>query len=588
MIKDLLRQKIGNIISGLDFDVLIPPSFAKATADAKVLADRSEDKPDLGDYSTNGAFVLAKNENKDPMKVGEELAANLRKDKDLSDVFEKIEVAKPGFVNFFLKREFIQKQLADIYKNLDSVGKSDIGKGKTVIVEYSSPNIAKPMHIGHLRSTVIGDALANVYEALGYKVIRWNYIGDWGTQFGKLIAAWKKWGGEFQDTLTIDAVSKLYVKFHEEIKKNLELENLGKEEFRKLEQEGKEGENYKLWEKIKELSMKELRILVYPSIEIDSKKMEFKGESDYESELKPLIHDLTKKGVAKESEGALIIELENLPPALLRKSDGTTLYFTRDLASLKDRIQNYHADKILYVVANQQTLHFEQLFAVARDLKIDGAELVHVKFGMVLGEDGKKLATREGKTVPLNDVIKQIQDKARGLVKHVKLANKEITEDEAENIARVVGIAALKYNDLKQNPHTDITFDWGTMLDLRGNSGPYLQYTYARLNKIIEKAGKWKQGDPALLTEPEEERLMKKLLGFSEAVQNCSETNALNGLALYLYELSNDANRFYESVRVLDDDNDEIKNARLMLTETVAAVLKRGLNFLGIKTLERI
>ncbi|MBI2068771.1 MAG: arginine--tRNA ligase [Candidatus Yanofskybacteria bacterium] len=571
MIKRWLKDKIQEYYPDSEFDVLTPP----------------DDK--MGDYSVNLAFVLAKKNGTSPAEEGEELAAGLSKDKDLADVFEKIEAVKPGFVNFFLKKEFLQKQLVKIYKKRDSFGKSKIGNGKTVIVEYSSPNIAKPMHIGHLRSTIIGDALANVYEALGYKVIRWNYIGDWGTQFGNLIAAYKLWGNK--DDLKnspFTTLFNLYVRFHNELKNNPDLESRGREEFKKLENDDKE--NLKLWERIKDLSLKELGILVYPSIGVDVKRLHFKGESDYQNKLKLLIDNLAKNNIAKESEGALIIDLEKygLPPALLRKSDGTTLYFTRDLASLEDRIQNYHANKILYVVANQQTLHFEQLFAVAKDLKIDGAELVHVKFGMVLGEDGKKLATREGKVVPLQDVVNKIQEKAYGIVKHVKFANKDISEDEAQNIARAVGIGALKYNDLKQHPYSDIVFDWDAMLDFSGNSGPYLQYTYARLANILEKVENQKEGNAALLVEPEEEKVMKRLLEFPEAIEKCVELNTLNGLALYLYELSNDANRFYESVRVLDDDNIERRDTRLTLIQAVATVLKRGLNLLGIEALERI
>ena len=264
---------------------------------------------------------------------------------------------------------------------------------------------------------------------------------------------------------------------------------------------------------------------------------------------------------------------------------------TRDIASLEDRIKNYHADKILYVVANQQTLHFEQLFAIAKILDFAKTVLVHVKFGMVLGEDGKKLATREGKVISLQDVIDKIVALAGEAVRE---KNPGLPEKESDKIAKAVGIGALKYNDLKQHPHTDIVFDWKAMLDISGNSGPYLQYAYARLASILEKAnrlaptGDRKNSDTSLLNEPEEEKLMKRLLEFPDAVEKCAELNALNGLALYLYELSNDANRFYESVRVLEDENIGRRDARLMLVETVAAVLEKGLNLLGISAVKRI
>lgn len=565
MLKSWLRKEISNKFPDAEFDILTPPD------------------PRMGDYSVNLAFVLAKKDSKNPMKIGEELVAEFGKDKKLTDVFEKIEVVKPGFVNFYLKKEFLQKKLLEIYKKLDSFGKSNEGNGKIVIVEYSSPNIAKPMHIGHLRSTVIGDALANVYEVLGYKVIRWNYIGDWGTQFGKLIAALKRneWGSK-KDTPTLEEMVKLYVEQNQiELATPEGQEKAGQEEFAKLENGDKE--NVEIWKKFRDVSLRELEKM-YARLGVNKFDVA-KGESDYEPKLKLLIEELRAKGIAKESKRALIIELPNLPPAMLQKSDGATLYMTRELASLEDRIQNYNADKVLYVVANQQALHFEQLFAIWKMISTDSAELVHVKFGMVLGEDGKKLATREGKIIPLQEVIDKIVALA---LKVVEEKNSGLSKEETNTIAKAVGIGALKYNDLKQHPHTDVVFDWKAMLDISGNSGPYLQYTYARLVNILEKAEDRKAGDVSTLVELEEEKIMKRLLEFPEAIEKCAELNTLNGLALYLYELANDANGFYESIRVLDDDNVGRRNARLVLIKSVASVLKRGLGLLGIPTLKKI
>src|SRR3989338_7016477 len=398
--KNWLGNKIKEFYPDVDFDVLMPPDER------------------LGDYSVNLPFVLAKKNKKNPLDMGKEIIKKLTQDKEFQQYFSKIEFAGSGFINFYLADEFLWKQLLEIHRNRDLFGKSKEGNGKTIIVEYSSPNIAKPMHIGHLRSTIIGDALANVYEELGYKVIRWNYIGDWGTAIGKLIVAYKdlkdrigKDGADeqfFGSDTTLGMMGN-YVRYHEVYQDD----DKARVEFKKLENGNKE--NVDLWKKIRKISLQELGILIYPSIGVDSKNMEFKGESDYEPELKSLIDGLISKGIAKESEGALIIELENLQPALLRKSDGATLYMTRDIASLEDRVKNYNPAKILYVVANQQTLHFQQLFAVAHKLNFNDPELVHVKFGMVLGEDGKKLATREGKVVPLLDVVNKIQEKARGL-----------------------------------------------------------------------------------------------------------------------------------------------------------------------------
>ncbi|PIR42119.1 MAG: arginine--tRNA ligase, partial [Candidatus Yanofskybacteria bacterium CG10_big_fil_rev_8_21_14_0_10_37_15] len=582
MIKSWLKKEILNRYPDLDFDILTPP----------------DDK--MGDYSVNLAFVLARNNETKPSEEGKKIVDVFLSDKEFKNRFSRIEFVLPGFINFFLKREFLQKQLVEIYKNLDFVGKSDVGKGKTVIVEYGGTNIAKPMHVGHLRSTIIGNGLANVYELFGYKVVRWNYIGDWGTQFGKLIAAYKLWGDEKElKKRPIQTMLDLYVRFHNELKSDLELESQGRKEFKKLE-DG-DDDNRKLWKMFMEYSLEESDAIFR---QLDIKFDITKGESGYENVINETIELIKQRGILKKSEGADIVEFGSvsagLPSALIRKSDGTSLYITRDLASLKERIEKYGPTKILYVVANQQALHFEQLFTIWRMIGFAGSEMVHVKFGMVLGEDGKKLATREGKVIPLQEVMDKIITLA---LKVVQQKSPELSEKQAEEIAKAVGIGALKYNDLKQHPHTDIVFDWKAMLDISGNSGPYLQYSYARLVGILEKSEKRKEGDVSLLIEPEEQKLMKKLLEFTDAVEKCAEQNALNALALYLYELSNDANRFYESVRVLDpvrgktpplvasadhafqagrtsngvdDENVERRNARLILIETVAAILKKG------------
>jgi arginyl-tRNA synthetase len=545
MISHMFRQWLHDTLTRLYpshlFDVLVPP-------DQK-----------LGDYSVNLAFVLAKKEKKNPREVAQEICDALTKEG--GEMIEKCEIAGPGFVNVFLKDAYLQAQLgkADV---------PDVGQGKRVIVEYSSPNIAKPMHIGHLRSTVIGDALANVYAALGYDVVRWNYIGDWGTQFGKLIAGYKKWK---PDVATIHDMVQLYVRANKELD-----ESAGREEFQKLE--AGDSENRKLWEEFRDISLKEFERMY---AQFGTSFTITKGESDYEPELKPLIEELTSRGFAKESEGALIVDLadEGLPPGLLRKSDGATLYLTRDIASLRDRITEYHPAKILYVVANQQALHFEQLFAIKDKLKLGDTETVHVKFGMVLGEDGKKFATREGNAIPLQDVVDKV----------VALA-----AERNPDTAQAIGIGALKYNDLRQHPYSDITFDWKAMLDLGGNSGPYLQYTYARLAGIIAKVGHVKghplqdgKGAPSQL-HPAERALMRHLLDFGDAVAQCAQLHTLNGLALYLYEFAERANRFYEQVRVSEDENPARKAARLELVRAVMATLKQGLELLGIQVLDRI
>ena len=556
--RQLLKEELSSLAGGLSFDVLTPPD------------------PKLGDYSANIAFILAKKENKKPADVANVLKEKLA-DSRVASMFD-IEVAPNGFLNFYAQPEFLQKQLKAISKD-ETYGQSDEGGGKKIIVEYSSPNIAKPMHIGHLRSTIIGDSLANIYDKLGFTVTRWNYIGDWGTQFGIMIAGYKREGHKEPEMMNYSELLDLYVRASKELP-----EGAGESEFKKLE-DG-DSENRTIWNKFRDKTLKDLRS-IYSHLGIHQFDV-IKGESDYEPKLKTLIEELQKKGLAKESEGALIIELENMPPMMLRKTDGATLYATRDIASLEDRLTSSEykpLSKILYVVANQQALHFEQLFTVAKKLGWTDTELVHVKFGMVLGEDGKKLATREGKVVPLQEVIDKITDLARETVKQ---KNSNLSGEEMERVAHVVAIGALKYNDLKQHPYSDIEFDWQAMLDLSGNSGPYIQYTYARLANILNKVGSFGEGDASLLTEPSERSLMRQLLDYPEAIKECAERYALNGLALYLYDLAHLSNQFYEQVHVLEDENASRRDARLLLIKTVARTFKDGLALLGIETLERI
>jgi len=553
MFRDWLHATLTRLHPGHLFDVLVPPD------------------PSMGDFSVNLAFVLAKSQKKNPREVAQSLCDALSGEG--AEMIERCEVAGPGFVNIFLKDSWLQEQFA--HRRLPQPG-----HGHRVVIDCSAPNIAKPMHVGHLRSTIIGDALFRVHRALGYEAIRWNYIGDWGTQFGKLIAAFKKYN---EPVAGVDDLVRLYVRFHADMKELPELEDAGRAEFKKLE-DGDE-ENRVLWQRFRDISMAEYEKtygLLNVSFEV------YKGESEYEPALAPLIARLTNTGIATESEGALVINLDefSLPVALVRKSDGATLYLTRDIASMEDRIATYRPTKALYVVANEQALHFEQLFASVQKMRVQNLpELVHVKFGLVLGDDGKKFSTREGNAVPLQQIVDEIIARAAAVVRE---KNPALPEGEAAAIARLVGVGALKYNDLKQHPYSDIVFDWDAMLDLGGNSGPYLQYTYARLSNIITKAGAVGAADRTLLVHPAERSLMRHLVDYGHAVMSCARHYTLNALALYLYELSEKANRFYEQVRINDDDNDARKAARIQLVTAVRTTLKDGLDILGIGTPERI
>lgn len=559
-----LRRIIEEKFPGVAFEVTAPPD------------------PAMGDYSTNLAFALAKERGKHPRDAAQEIADAFRD----FEFFEKVEIAGPGFVNFYLKKEFLQGRLKEIFAARASYGSGDSGKDRTVIVEYSQPNIAKKMHIGHLRTTVLGDALANAYDALGWKVIRWNYIGDWGTQFGKLIAAYKLWGNkEDVEQNPIESLLALYVRFHEEMKASPDLELKGQEEFRKLE--AGDLENQQLWQWFRRESLKEFhatyRVLgVTFDVEI--------GESFYEKELPGLIAELLDRNIAEPGEGgAIIVKLDRfgLPPAIVRKSDGASVYLTRDLANIRYRLHQFHPTKILYVVGNEQSLHFEQVFAIAQVMGMDQAVLEHVKYGLVLDEGGKKFATREGRVVFLEEVIAKAKELARTVVAE---KNPRLSAQERDTIAQAVAVGALKYAMLKDHRNSDITFNWKAMLDLSGDSGPYLQYTYARLANIGAKAGwRWfRRPDVSLLDHELELRLIRRLMDFPDVVEKAAEQYALNGVALYLYQLASLASRYYEEVRILADPNKKRRDARLMLIETVAAVLGRGLTLLGITPLKRI
>ncbi|MBI2592615.1 MAG: arginine--tRNA ligase [Candidatus Colwellbacteria bacterium] len=557
-----IRELIASEVGSLDVKVTVP-EFSNQ-----------------GHFSTNVAFLLAEKNKTSPIGAAEGLRQKLLKNPK-AKVFSKIEVANPGYLNFWFTPEYIQSEFLKIAKAKDTYGKSNLGSGKKAIVEYSSPNIAKAMHVGHLRSTVIGDAVANIHEFLGYKVIRWNYIGDWGTQFGKLIAAYKLWGSKSAvEKEPIEALTSLYVRFHDELKRKPGLEKRGQEEFQKLEEGDKE--NRTIWEWFRKESLEDFeRIYKVLGVKFDTSI----GESFYEKDLKNLTANLLKSGVAKKSEGAVIVPLQkfNLPPGLIQKSDGASLYLTRDIVNIKYRVSKYKPEKILYVVGNEQALHFEQVFAVAKTLKL-GGEFSHIKFGTVLGEDGKKLASREGKTPPLGELIEKSVRLAREVVDK---KNPKLTKKEKDEIAEAVGIGAFKYNDLSQNRLSDISFNWNKMLNLEGNSAPYLQYTYARLRSILRKAGRSGKFSVKRLTSEADLNLILKLSGFPDVLAETSRTYFPHYLTDYLYDLARATNLFYETEPVLKSEPG-LKSARLALIAALTETLKTGLNLLGIKTPEKL
>ncbi len=566
----MIRNQIKNLIRSavkekIDFTVEIP-----------------EEKTH-GDYATNIALILAGKLKKSPMEIAESLVSKFKIQN--SKFFDKVEVVKPGFINFFLKPEFLQEQVKEILKADENFGRQKTGNGQTVIIDYSSPNIAKPMHVGHLRSTIIGQSLYSIYKFLGFKTIGDNHLGDWGTQFGIMIAACKKFKPKIVDLkkITIHEMLDIYVKFNKEIEENPELQEKAREEFKKLEDGDKE--NRKIWEILEKKSLKEFE-KIYKILGVNFDLI--LGESFYEKYLKQEIKTALKKKIAiKNSDNSVIIALDkfNLPPFLIQKSDGATLYPTRDLATIRYRVKKYKPVKIIYVVGNEQTLHFEQLFHSVELLKyISSDKLFHIKFGLVLDENRKKLATRTGRVVSAEELINKAIELANKIIqeKNPKLSIKERTK-----AAKIIGIGAMKYNDLFQNRQTDIVFDWQKMLSFEGNSGPYLQYSYVRLQSILRKAGELKAFKPEFLREKEELEILKELIKFPEIIKEVSEKFQINLLAKHLYDLAGLINTFYEKFPVLKAEKG-VKAARLALIKAATIVLKNGLNLLGIEVVERM
>ena len=541
-----------------------------------------------GDYTTNVALRVASKWGVPPRQAAEVLISQLRSSKVVSHLCSKVEVAGPGFINFFLKPEVLLQRLAGLVKPEEQA----VLRGVRVLIDYSSPNIAKPMHIGHIRSTIIGAALVNLYGSLGAKVIGVNHLGDWGTQFGKLIAAYKLWGKRAAvHRQPIAELLRLYVKFHEELKDKPELEKEGQDEFRKLEQGDRR--NRALWNWFKRESLREFNA-IYRRLGI--KFNHITGESFYEPQLREVVSDLVKRHLATtNADGSIVVHLEEeaLPPCLVQKSDGASLYVTRDLATIRHRLQRFKPNKLLYVVANQQALHFEQLFAVAKLAGYAGkAELNHIKFGLVLGEDGQKLATREGRIIELNDVLAEAIIRAR---KIVDTKSPKMPAKAKARIAEVVGVGAVKYNDLSQNRHTDITFKWDKMLSLDGNSAPYLQYSYVRLASILKKAGARRvkamsnKAVPLLLKSANgrDLLLLRVLARYPESIWRAVQDNGPHLLANYLYELAEATNSYYHEAPVISAAP-VLRTLRLAIVGTAAEVLKQGLGILGIETVERM
>lgn len=534
--------------------------------------------PEMGDLAFP-CFTLAKTMRKSPMIIASELAEKFGSD----EFIEKAE-AKGGYLNFFFnKGAFAKDTVSKVLESDGMWGSSKIGEGKTVLVEFSSPNIAKPFHIGHLFSTAVGNSLERIYKHLGYNTVKLNHLGDWGTQFGKLICAYKYWGDrEVIEKDPINELLKIYVKFHDEAKENPALDDEAREYFRLLE-EGDE-EVTALWKYFREISLVEFkRVYDMLGISFDS----YNGESFYSDKMQEVVDILDEKGLLVDSDGAKIVDLsdEELTPCIILKSNGTTIYATRDIAAALYRHRTYNFDKNIYVVGTPQALHFKQIFSVIKRGFGDWAnDCVHVGFGLVKFPD-KKLSTRDGDVVFLEDVLNESVSKTLEVIK----TNSPDMEN-MEEAAKKIGIGAILYTFLKNNREKDIVFSWESMLDFEGESAPYVQYSYARGRSILRRAEvDYKDADLSLLTGRDEYELIKVLRTFGEAVSNAAVKNEPFYVNRYVTNLAKAFNKFYNSNPILKSDVEEkIRKARLALVDATTGVIKTALGLLGIETVEKM
>ncbi len=548
-----------------------------------------------GDYATNAAMVIAKIARKDSMEIANLLSEKLKakttylpttlppKRAPREKLFEKIEVAKPGFINFWIDNKYLEKLFTDVIKKGLKEFQKKPEKRETIVIEYSSPNIAKPLGIHHLRSTIIGQALVNILRFIGHRVISLSFPGDWGTQFGLLIAAFKRWGDKKKlKESPISEMLSLYVRFSQDAREDPELVEEGRREFKKLE-EG-DPENKKLWKWFSEESLRDFN-RVYKILDVKIENTI--GESFYEPELKSLVENSLKRGVAEYGKDrSIVIQIPgSSTPEIIQKSDGATIYTTRELAAIRHRIKKWHATKLLYVAANQQTFHLSQVFGAAKLLGIAKLEqLVHVKFGMMLAPGGKKFATREGRLIPMEEVLKEAVLRAKKIVDEL---NPSLPEKVKENIAKEVGIGAVKFFDLSHNRISDIIFEWDKMLNLKGFSVPYIQYTYARFSSILRKAEFKKKNFPTIITLSLEREIILIILSFDEVLQDIDKNYFPNQLAEYLYGLSNTLNIFYETFPVLKAES-LLRQSRLNIAFGAKEILKTGLKLLGISAPEKM
>ena len=540
-------------------------------------------KREFGDFQTNFAMVSSKLIGKNPREIASTLVDNFKE----NDIIEKLEIAGPGFINIYLKNNFLNEELKKLEN--EKYDFSFLNTDKTIIIDYSSPNIAKRMHIGHLRSTIIGDSVKRTLQFLGFHTLADNHIGDWGTQFGKLIVAYKNWlNKKSYEEDPIGELERIYVQFSDEAKKNPALEDEAREELKKL-QLGDE-ENQKLWKEFIDISLKEYN-KIYDRLGVNFDY--YYGESFYNDMMPAVLEELKEKGIAREDQGALVVFFENdkLSPAIVQKKDGSFLYTTSDLATMKFRKDELNVDEAVYLTDDRQQNHFKQVFEIGEMLgEPYNYKKTHVVFGIMRFGDGMIFSSRSGNIIRLVDLL----DEAKTQVKKViDEKNPNIPEEEKEKIAEIVGSGAIKYFDLSQNRTSDITFTWDKVLSFEGNTGPYLQYTYVRIMSIFRKLKEENinvENKDIILENMNgvERELAVELLRFPQTVVKSYESYRPNIIADYLFDIAKLFNNFYNSNSILKEENKKIMDARILLAEKTAFILKEGLGLLGINTVDRM
>ena len=566
----------------LDFKKIIAQELEKVTK-IETIEQYIEipSNKEMGDYSLP-CFKLAKEMKKAPQIIANEINEKIKLDEEL---VEKTQVVN-GYLNFFINsKAIINTVFEEIESKREQFGSSTIGNGKNIVIDYSSPNIAKPFHIGHLRSTVIGGALYKIYKFLGYNVTGINHLGDYGTQFGKLIEGYKRWGNEYNiEENPIDELTKIYVRINNLCKEDESVLEDCRNNFKKLE----EGDEYctELWQKFRSLSLKEFQ-KVYDLLDVHFDSLN--GEAFYSDKMAEVVNILEKSGKLVESEGARVVDLEEkqMPPCLIEKTNGSTTYATRDLAAILYRARTYDFDKAIYVTSYEQILHFKQVFEVAKLLGIDEKytnNLVHVPFGMVMLKTGK-MSTREGNIIKLEELLNEAISRASKIIEE---KNPDL-ENKAE-VAKKVGIGAVIFNDLYNTRIKDEIFDWDTMLNFNGETGPYLQYMYVRTNSILEKVEKIEKIsniDISVLEDEASINLIKEIYLFGDIIKQASIKDEPYIIARYLINIAKLFSTFYNENKIIIED-EKIRNARVYMTYCTNLVLKIGTELLGIQMPEKM